>query len=126
MGTLDGDEILEAARRRREIEAIRKAVVDELLPRSKPNVGGAVVNFVCATGLWALSLWANRDTEVWDPTHSPLMFVLGAVFPIWFVWSGYRCLVIDPRDRLLLLLAQEARLRIDEERDTKRSGENVL
>lgn len=121
MEPLDGEAILEAARKRREVEAIRQAAIQKLLANSKPNVGGAVANFVCAAALWAFATWMGLSIGEADSTISWLNVVLGAVFPVWFAWSGYRCLVVDPRDRLLLLLAQEALLKTDAEQQAKRS-----
>lgn len=119
MNPLDGEEILEAARHRREVEEIRRAAIEALADKAKPNVYGAVVNFILAAALWALSQIDNRIVEDAGSNLSIYSIVLGTVFPLWFVWSGYRCLVVDPKNRLLLLLAREATLKSDDDQGKK-------
>lgn len=120
MNPLNGEEILEAARHRREVEEIRRAAIEALADKAKPNVSGAVVNFILAAVYWGLSQIDNRiGGEAGSSLSMILRIVLGTVFPLWFVWSGYRCLVVDPKDRLLLLLAKEATLKSDDDQGKK-------
>lgn len=115
MNPLDGEEILEAARHRREVEEIRRAAIEALADKAKPNVSGAVVNFILAAASWGFYQFINRIFEDAGSNLSIYSIVLGTVFPLWFVWSGYHCLVVDPKNRLLLLLAREATLKSDDD-----------
>lgn len=120
MDSQDEEEILAAARRRREVEETRQAAIRELIGKAQPNVFGAVVNFAAATGIWALFFWIGRTSDDLDSVSSIYVIALETVVPIWLLLTGYRCLVPDKRDRLLLLLAQEARLKSDHEGEAAR------
>jgi hypothetical protein len=102
---LDEEELLDAIRKNREAREIRREAIEFLRARTARNVPSAVALFVLGLFVFAGHLW--RAASIEGPV-SELGQLLGVGVPILFLILGIGYLRSDPRDRLLLILAEES------------------
>jgi hypothetical protein len=105
MSELNDEELLEAIRKNREVREIRREAIEFLRARTRRNIPLGVILFALAAVYGFGTNWMDaemeRETSAYDMTMRGvvLMFV---------VWMGIKQFEVDPRDRLLLLLAEES------------------
>lgn len=110
MSEIDEEELLAALKKRRAAEEVRRRAVKCLLPRSLRNVPAAIIWFAIAVGVTVANVWMGVEFEGGSDQSSFLLLVI----TVWSFYMGLASLIPNPRDRLLLLLAQDAVLRCDE------------
>ena len=115
MSELDEEELLDAIRKNREVREIRAAMIEQLRLQAIPRPGTALVFLLIAIATWVAYFWVGRQRADVDLDPSWTLEMSSAAVPIIFVLIAYRCLVPNPRDRFLLLLAQEAVLKCEQD-----------
>jgi hypothetical protein len=105
MNEPDEEELLDALRKQREAREIRRDAIEFLRARTARNLPVGVLYFVLA-GIYAISsVWLDAKME-----REPEMFemILRFAVLITCIWAATDHLQRNPRDRLLLLLAEES------------------
>jgi len=110
MSEIDQDEMLDVIQKRRAAEEVRRNAVKCLMPRSIRNVPAAIIYIATAIGVTVANVWMGVEFEGGSDHSSFLLLAM----TMWSFYMGLASLIPNPRDRLLLLLAQEAVLRCDE------------
>lgn len=105
MSDPDEEELLEAIRKNREAREIRQEAIEFLRARTVRNMPSAIALFVIGLLVFVGHLW--RAASFGRP-ESELAQLLGVGVPILFLILGIGYLRSDPRDRLLLILAEES------------------
>lgn len=107
MSDPDEEELLEAIRKHREAREIRREAIELLRARTVRNVPSAIALFVLGLLVFAGHVWragSGLPESEWGQ-------LVGVGVPILFFVMGYGFLRSDPRDRLLLVLAEESQER---------------
>ena len=115
MSELDDEELLEAIRKNREARGIRAAMIEQLRLRAVPRRGTALVFLLLAIATWVAYFSVGRQRADVGLDSSWILEMTSVGVPIIFVLIAYRCVVPNPRDRFLLLLAQEAVLKSEQD-----------
>ncbi len=104
MSDPDEEELLEAIRKNRESRAIRQEAIEFLRARTVRNVPLGVTWIVFMIGLNVARLWIEVLHEGKYVQSSVPFWVLTLIA----LYQVVRCFYPNPRDRLLLLLAEES------------------
>lgn len=101
----DDEELLEAIRKNRESREIRREAIEFLRARTVRNIPRGIFLFALSAVYGFGSNW--MDSEM-DRELSAYDMTMRGVVVMFVIWMGIRQFAIDPRDRLLLLLAEES------------------
>ncbi|MBL9160726.1 MAG: hypothetical protein JNJ70_24820 [Verrucomicrobiales bacterium] len=101
----DDEELLEAIRKNREAREIRREAIEFLRARTVRNIPRGIFLFALSAVYGFGSNW--MDSEM-DRELSAYDMTMRGVVVMFVIWMGIRQFAIDPRDRLLLLLAEES------------------
>lgn len=101
----DDEELLEAIRKNREAREIRREAIEFLRARTVRNIPRGIFLFALSAVYGFGSNW--MDSEM-DRELSAYDMTMRGVVVMFVIWMGIKQFAIDPRDRLLLLLAEES------------------
>lgn len=101
----DDEELLEAIRKNREAREIRREAIEFLRARGTRNLPMGIFYFALAALYSISNMWF--DAKMGGEPDASSMIIRVTVVVV-CVWSGIRFFQNNPRDRLLLLLAEES------------------
>jgi len=101
----DDEELFEAIRKNREAREIRREAIEFLRARTVRNIPRGIFLFALSAVYGFGSNW--MDAEM-DRELSAYDMTMRGVVVMFVIWMGIKQFAIDPRDRLLLLLAEES------------------
>lgn len=105
MSELDEEELLDAIRKNREAREIRREAIEFLRERGTRNLPMGIFYFALAALCSISNMWFDAKMEGEPDASSMIIRVTVVVVCVWF---GIRFFQTNPRDRLLLLLAEES------------------